>query len=105
MNEVKSSSKKSKDYRLDSNQKVIRFEEALKETGSQRKAEKMTGIPRTTYQHLSQRQQRCQLDHTVRDFFYTPEGLAFLHRITLTAEFVITQVCGSGMHWRRTNFL
>ena len=97
MNEVTSSSKTSKDYRLGSNQKVIRFEEALKETGSQRKAEKMTGIPRTTYQHLSQRQQRCQLDDTVSDFFHTPEGLAFLHRITLTAEFVITQVCGSGI--------
>jgi hypothetical protein len=97
MNEVKNSSKKSKDYRLDSNQKVIRFEEALKETGSQRKAERMTGIPRTTYQHLSQRQQRCQLDDAVRDFFHTPQGLAFLQRITLTAEFVITQVCGSGI--------
>jgi hypothetical protein len=97
MNEIKSSSTKSKDYRLGSHQKVIRFEEALKETGSQRKAEKITGIPRTTYQHLSQRQQRCQLNDTVRDFFHTPEGLAFLHRITLTAEFVITQVCGSGI--------
>jgi hypothetical protein len=97
MNEVKNSSKKSKDYRLDSNHKVIRFEEALKETGSQRKAERMTGIARTTYQHLSQRQQRCQLDDAVREFFHTPGGLAFLHRITLTAEFVITQVCGSGI--------
>jgi hypothetical protein len=57
----------------------------------------MTGIARATYQHLSQRQQRCQLNDTVRDFFHTPEGLAFLHRITLTAEFVITQVCGSGI--------
>ena len=97
MNEVKSSSTKYKDYRLDSNQKVIRFEEAMNKTGSQRKAEKMTGIPRSTYQHLSERQQRCQLNDTVRDFFHTPEGLVFLHRITLTAEFVITQVCGAGI--------
>ncbi len=97
MNEVKNSSTKYRDYRLDGNQKVIRFEAALKKTGSQRKAEKMTGIARATYQHLSQRQQRCQLNDTVRDFFHTPEGLAFLHRITLTAEFVITQVCGSGI--------
>jgi hypothetical protein len=97
MNEVKNSRTKYKDYHLDSNQKVIRFEEALKETGGQRKAEKMTGIPRATYQHLRQRQQRCQLSDTITNFFHTPEGLALLHRITLTAEFVITQVCGSGI--------
>ena len=97
MNEVKNSSRKNKDYRLDSNQKVIRFEEALKKVGSQRKAEKMTGIPRTTYQHLSQRQQRCNLNNATKGFFHTPEGLEFLHRMTLAAEFVITQVCGSGI--------
>ena len=97
MNEVKNSSTKCRDYRLDSNQKVIRFEDALKKTGSQRKAEKMTGIPRATYQHLNQRKERCHLNDTVKDFFHTPEGLAFLHRITLTAEFVVTQVCGCGI--------
>jgi hypothetical protein len=97
MNEVKNSSRKNKDYRLDSNQKVIRFEEALKKVGSQRKAEKMTGIPRTTYQHLSQRQQRCNLNNVTKGFFHTPEGQEFLHRMTLAAEFVITQVCGSGI--------
>ena len=97
MNKAKNSSSRCKDYRLDSNQKVIRFESALKQTGSQRKAEKMTGIPRTTYQHLDRRQQKCNLNNTVKDFFHTPEGLEFLHRVTLAANFVITQVCGGGI--------
>ena len=97
MNHAKNSSTKYKDYRLDSNQKVIRFEEALKQFGSQRSAEKLTGIPRSTYQHLSQRQQGCKLNDTVKEFFHTPEGLEFLHRITLAANFVITQVCGCGI--------
>ena len=97
MNKAKNSSTKCKDYRLDSNQKVIRFESALKQTGSQRKAEKMTGIPRTTYQHLDRRQQKCNLNNTVKDFFHTPEGLEFLHRVTLAANFVTTQVCGGGL--------
>jgi hypothetical protein len=97
MNKAKNSSTKYKDYRLDSNQKVILFEEVLKQGGSQRTAEKLTGIPRMTYQHLSQRQQKCNLNDTVKDFFHTQEGLDFLHRMTLAANFVITQVCGGGI--------
>ena len=97
MNHAKNSSTKYRDYRLDSNQKVVLFEEVLKQGGSQRTAEKFTGIPRTTYQHLSQRQQKCKLNDTVKDFFHTPEGLEFLHRVTLAANFVITQVCGGGI--------
>jgi hypothetical protein len=94
---VEDSSAKYKNYRLESSQKVIQFEEALKKMGSQRGAARLTGIPRSTYQHLSQRQQRCDLNDIIKDFFRQSEGLDFLHRLTLAAEFVITQLCGGGI--------
>ena len=97
MDATQDSSIKTKNYRRASNQKVIQFEEAIKKMGSQRKASKLTGIPRSTYQHLDQRQQRCNLNNVVKDFFRQPEGLDFLHRLTLAAEFVITQLCGGGI--------
>ena len=90
-------SPKNKISRLQNNQKIFQFEEALRYSGSQRKAEKLTGIPRTTYQHLNQRQKRGDLDKITSEFFRQPEGLAFLHQLTVAAEFVITQLCGSGI--------
>ncbi len=88
---------KNKNSRLQDNQKIIQFENALKKAGSQREAAKLTDIPRMTYQHLNQRQQRCGLDDVTSEFFRQPEGLNFLHRLTVAAEFVITQLGGSGI--------
>lgn len=97
MDVTKKSSFKNRESRLKSNNKIIQFEEALKQSHSQRNAEKLTSIPRTSYQYWNKRQQSCNLDEVVKVFFQQPEGLEFLHRITLAADFVITQLCGSGI--------
>jgi len=94
---MQKSSVKNQTTRLNTNQKIIQFEEALKQSGSQRQAEQLTGIPRTNYQYWHDRQQRCDLDEVVITFFMQPEGIAFLQRLTLAAEFAITQLGGSGM--------
>ncbi|MFV2059000.1 MAG: hypothetical protein ACC707_21280, partial [Thiohalomonadales bacterium] len=96
MEMTQKSSFKNQKTRLENNQKIIQFEKALKESGSQRKAEELTGTPRTTYQHWNNRQQKRDLNDVVEDFFRQPEGVEFLHRLTLAAEFVITQLSGSG---------
>lgn len=97
MEVTQKSSFKNQEARLNANQKIIQFEEALKESGSQRKAQALTGIPRTNYQYWHNREQRGYLNEVVEAFFRQPEGVEFLHRLTLSAEFAITQLGGSGM--------
>lgn len=94
---MQKSSAKNQAARLKVNQKIIQFEDALKKSGSQRKAQTLTGIPRTTYQHWHDRQQQCDFNEVVMTFFMPPEGVAFLHRLSLAAEFVITQLGGAGI--------
>lgn len=88
---------KNQENRQETNRKIIQFEDAIEKYGSQRKAEKFTEISRTTYQHWRNRQQKCDLNNVLIQFFQQPEGLSFLHRIALAAEFVITQLCGCGL--------
>jgi len=97
MKVMQKSSVKNQTARLNTNQKIIQFEEALKKTGSQRQAEKLTAIPRTNYQYWRDRQQKCDLNEVVMTFFMQPEGIEFLHRLTFAVEFAITQLGGSGM--------
>mgnify|MGYP000208111322 CR=1 FL=1 len=94
---MQKSSAKNQAARLKVNQKIIQFEDALKKSGSQRKAQTLTGIPRTTYQHWHDRQQKCDLNEVVMTFFMQPEGVAFLHRLSLAVEFVITQLGSAGI--------
>lgn len=76
---------------------VVQFERAYAETGSQRAAAKLTGIPRSTAQYHHQRKQACELDDEVLAFFQQPAGLEFLHRLTVAAEFVMSQLGGCGL--------
>lgn len=61
------------------------------------KAQTLTSIPRTSYQYWHDREQRRDLNAVTEDFFRQPEGIEFLHRLTLAAEFSITQLGGSEM--------
>lgn len=86
-----------KKYRLECGQKVIDFEAAIQQLGSQRKAANSTGIPRSTYQHLHDREQKFEMSEITLQFFRTADGIHFLHRLTLSIEFVISHICGSGI--------
>jgi len=86
-----------KKYRLESGRKIVEFESAVKLFGSQRRAAKHTGIPRSTYHHLHDREKRFDMSEVTLQFFRTPDGIHFLHRLTLSIEFVISHICGSGI--------
>ena len=90
------SSFKNKEHRLETNQNIIQFQQALKSGASQRQAEKLTNWPRQNFSYWNQRLQRAELDPVVADFFLQQEGVEFLNRISLAAEFVISQLCGGG---------
>jgi len=65
--------------------------EDARETGmSQRGFAEQAGIPRTTLQHWLERKAEIDESPAVVAFFESPEGLAFLHRVVLAAQFVIT---------------
>jgi len=86
-----------KKYRLESGRKIVDFESAVKLYGSQRRAAEHTGIPRSTYHHLHDREKKFDMSEVTLQFFRTPDGIHFLHRLTLSIEFVISHICGSGV--------
>lgn len=92
-----SSNLPNKTYRAAVGQKIIAFEAAAKKLGSQRKAAKNTGIPRSTYQDLHTREQKFDMDKSTVHFFRTTGGVNFIHRLTVAIEFVISHLCGSGI--------
>ena len=78
------------------NANVINFNLAYSETKSERAAAKITGIPRTTAQYHAKKQRECDLDETVLAFFQSDAGMAFLNKLVLAIEFVLSQLghCG-----------
>lgn len=66
------------------------YEEASEAGVSQREFATRAGIPRTTLQHWLERKAEIDESPAVVAFFESPEGLAFLHRVVLAAQFVIT---------------
>ena len=66
------------------------YEEANEAGLSQRQFAEQAGIPRTTLQHWLERKAEIDASPLVVAFFESPEGLAFLHRVVLAAQFVIT---------------
>lgn len=92
-----SSNQPNKKYRLESNRKIIDFENSAQSLGSYRKAAKETGIARSTYQHLNAREKRFEMGEDTERFFRTSDGVNFLHRLTLAIEFVLSQICGAGI--------
>ena len=56
---------------------------------SQRQASKELGVPRTTLRHWLKRKDSLDVSPVVADFFEHPDGLAFLHRLVIAAQFVM----------------
>ncbi len=88
---------KNKNSRQRINSNISAFNQALEQTGSQRAAAKITGIPRSSARYHQQRQSNCDIDEEVKAFFYTSAGMKLLHRLSLAAEFVFTQVGEAGI--------
>ena len=61
---------------------------------TQRQLAEELGIPRTTLQHWIKRKEEIDADPQIRDFFCSPTGLAFLHRLVLGAQFTLIMLSG-----------
>jgi hypothetical protein len=71
--------------------KIISFEEARKKLGlSKRTAARCVGVPRSTVQGWLDRKAALQAPPALVEFFESPDGVAFLHRLVLAAQIVIT---------------
>lgn len=88
---------KNRDNRQRINQNVIDFKRAYEETQSGRAAAKLTGQPRSTAQYHAKRQARNGEDKEVSAFFQTVPGMAFLHQLVLSIEFVLSQLSHAGL--------
>jgi DNA-binding XRE family transcriptional regulator len=64
---------------------------------SQRQAAKVLDVPRTTLQAWRAYQERLDACPAVVEFFQSPPGLAFLHRLVLALHLVCTEVGACGI--------
>lgn len=64
---------------------------------SQRQAAKVLEVPRTTLQAWQAYQERLDACPAVVEFFQSPPGLAFLHRLVLAIHLVCTEVGACGI--------
>ena len=73
------------------------YEQGHRRTPSQRQLAEELGVPRATLQHWLNRKNRIDADPDVVAFLESPAGVAFLHRLVLAAQFVITLVGTGGI--------
>lgn len=84
--------------REESTAKVAALEKAIEELGlSQREFAQRAGVARTTLQGWITRKDSIDAPPAVVAFLESPEGLAFLHRIVLAAQLVITLLAPGGI--------
>ena len=76
---------------------VVAFEAAQCEGKSQRAYAMAYGVPRTTLQHWLSRKQSLDSSPALVRFFESSEGLAFIHRLVIAIQFVITFIVGAGI--------
>lgn len=77
---------------------VTAFEAAAASEGtSQRAFARDNGVPRTTLQHWLERRRSLDASPSLVAFFESPDGLAFLHRLVIALQFIMSFVCGCGL--------
>ena len=76
---------------------VVAFEAATSMGMSQREFAMEHGVPRTTLQYWLERKSTLDASEVLVSFFESPEGLAFLHRLVIALQFVISFICGCGL--------
>ena len=82
---------------------LIDFESAKNEL-SQRQYARQIGIPRTTFQHWLSRKGVLDAEPELIDFFESPVGIAFLHRMITAAHFEFCENGPASIH-NISNFL
>lgn len=82
---------------------VVDFEGA-RQSQSQREWAESNGIARTTLQYWLSRKRNLDASHVVIQFFESPDGLAFLHRLMGALHFEFVE-CGVGSIHNVCNFL
>ncbi len=99
------SSRKARWKRQESAAKVAAFAKTSEDFGqSQREFASRMGVARTTLQWWLARAQSIDASPGVVSFLESPEGLAFLHRIVLAAQIVITLLAPGGIRLVGTFF-
>ncbi len=83
--------------RLESAERVDRFETAQDQGISQRVFAESEGVPRSTLRHWLDRKAGLDASPTVVGFFESAAGLAFLHRLVAAAQLVFVQVGPGGI--------
>lgn len=68
---------------------ILYFENAKLRQQSQRQTAKELNVPRSSLQHWLKRKDSLDASPVVAAFFEHPDGLAFLHRVVVAAQFVI----------------
>ncbi|WP_339138606.1 MAG: hypothetical protein WGN25_09865 [Candidatus Electrothrix sp. GW3-4] len=89
--------------RLYSSIKLCEFEE-VRERQSQRQFAQEENIPRTTLQYWLKRKEKIDASPALIDFFESPDGMAFLHRLVTAVHFEFTKVGVASIH-NVSNFL
>ena len=64
---------------------------------SQREFAQQRGVPRSTLQHWLDRKASLDLEPELADFFESPAGLAFLHRLMVAVHLVFEENCSCGL--------
>ena len=92
-------SKKLRWNRMDSANKVVNIKDIIQTTGNQSLAARKTGVARSTLQYWLSREGKTGLSPSVEAFFETPDGLAFLHQLVISAQFAMSKVgsCGADL--------
>ncbi len=89
--------------RSDATAKVFNFEQEIS-IRSQREFAKENGIPRSTLRHWIARKDNIDESPAVVNFFESPDGLAFLHRLVTEAHYEFTKKGPASIH-NVSNFL
>lgn len=76
---------------------VAAFDAAAKAATSQRAFARESGVPRTTLQYWLERRETLDASPTLVAFFESPEGVAFLHRLVIALQFVMTYLGANGL--------
>ena len=76
---------------------TVDFEKAYAQGTSQREFARQHDLPRTTIQYWLSRKRGLEASPALVNFFESPDGLAFLHRLVIALQFVMCFLCGCGL--------
>ena len=93
----KESNSKGHRSRSEATEKMVNFEDSRGQS-SQRGWSEKEGVPRTTLQYWLKRKKTIDSSAKVIEFFESPDGLAFLHRLIIAIHFVFTKVGVASIH-------